>query len=77
LKLTGEIGRVDGAGARRPRREHHRALKTLGCDVHAAVTALLKAGVKRRTEAEKHDNAPQMSGPDRIRMTEFSALAVS
>jgi hypothetical protein len=37
----------------------------------------LKAGVKRRTEAEKHDNAPQMSGPDRIRMTEFSALAVS
>ena len=52
-------------------------LKTLGCDVHAAVTALLKAGVKRRTEAEKHDNAPRMAGPDRIRTTEFSALAIS
>jgi hypothetical protein len=44
-------------------REHHRAPSTLGCDVHAAFTALLKAGVTRRTEAEKHDSAPRMAGP--------------
>jgi hypothetical protein len=77
LKLASEIGRTDGGGARRRRREHHRAHSTLGCDVRAAVTALLKAGVKRRTEAEKHVNAPRIAGPDRIRMTEFSALAIS
>lgn len=65
LKLTGEIGRTDGAGARRPGREHHGALKTLGCDVHAAVTALLKAGVKRRTEAGTHGSCTA-DGPSRI-----------
>jgi hypothetical protein len=56
---------MGGAG----RREHHRALKTLGCDVHAAFTALLKAGVERRTKAEKHDSAPRIAGSDCIRGT--------
>ena len=77
LKLAAEIGRTDGAGARRRRREHHRAPGTLGRDGHAAVTALLKAGVKQKTEAEKHDNAPRKAGPGRIRMTEPPRLALS
>jgi hypothetical protein len=45
------------------RREHHRAPNTPRCGVHAAFTALLKAGVKRRTEVEKHDSAPRIAGP--------------
>jgi hypothetical protein len=57
LKLAGE-GRTGGAGARRRRHDHHRALRRW-TGVHAAVTALLKAGVTRRTEAEKHNNAPR------------------
>ena len=63
MKLTEEIGRTDGVGTKRRRREHHGALNTLGCDVHATFTALLKAGVTRRTEAEAHDSAPRIAGP--------------
>jgi hypothetical protein len=46
-----------------PRREHHRALNTLSCDVHAAFTALLKAGVTRRREVEKHGSAQRIASP--------------
>jgi hypothetical protein len=64
LKLAGEIGRTGGAGASRQRREHDQAFKALGSDVHAAVAALLKGGVKRRTEAEKHDSASRTAGSE-------------
>jgi hypothetical protein len=60
--LADEIGRTDGVGARRQRREHHQAVRTSRRDVHATGTALLKTGDKRRTEAEKHDNAPRIAG---------------
>jgi hypothetical protein len=49
---------------------------TLGCDVHAAVTALLKAGVKRRTE-EQHDTASRMAAPGVHPNDPPSALALS
>jgi hypothetical protein len=74
LKLAGEIGRTGGAGARRRRREHHRALKTLGGGIHAAFTALLKAGVVRKTEAGKHDSPPRIArGRIASESTELSA----
>ena len=49
---------------------------TLGCDVHAAVTALLKAGVERRAE-EKHDTTPRLAGPGVHPNDPPSALALS
>jgi hypothetical protein len=66
LKLAQEIGGTGGAGATRPGREHHYAPKTLGCDVHAAFTALLRAGVTRSIEAGKHDSGPRIAGTDVI-----------
>jgi hypothetical protein len=60
-KPADEIGRTDGVGARRRRREHLQALRTPGRDVHATGTARIKAGDKRRTEAENHDNAPRIA----------------
>jgi hypothetical protein len=62
VKLADASGRTDGAGARRRRREHLQALRTPGRDVHATGTARMKTGDKRRTEAEKHDNAPRIAG---------------
>ena len=69
MKLTDEIGRTDGVGARRRRREHHQALRTPTRDVHATDTARVKAGDERRAKAEEHDNAPQVASPDRVRST--------
>jgi hypothetical protein len=62
VKLADEIGRTDGVGARRRRREHLQALRTPGRDVHATCTALMKAGDMRKTEVGKHDNAPRIAG---------------
>jgi hypothetical protein len=64
MKLTDEIGRTDGVGARRRRREHHQALRRPNRDVHATNTARMQAGDKRRVKAEEHDNAPQVAGLD-------------
>jgi DNA-3-methyladenine glycosylase II len=50
--------------------------KTLGCDVHAAFTALLKAGVTRRIEAGKHDNRPRIASTE-LHPTKLSALTMS
>jgi hypothetical protein len=73
---TQGIGRPGGVGATRRGREHQRALKRLDCDVHTAFTALLKAGVKRWTEAMKHGSA-RRDRLDHIRMTRLSALTLS
>jgi hypothetical protein len=77
LKLARQIGRTGGEGAKRRRREHHRALKTLTGDVHAAFTALLKAGAKRRTEEEHMTVHRGSLALDRIRLANRSALTLS
>jgi hypothetical protein len=77
-KPAEEIGRTDGVGARRRRREHLQALRTPGRDVHATGTARIKAGDKRRTEAENHDNARRIARTgSHSRTTELSALTLS
>jgi hypothetical protein len=76
VKLADEIGWTDGVGARRRRREHHQALRTPGCDVHATGTALLKAGDKRRAGIEEHDNAPRGRRPNRVRRSAATAFAI-
>ena len=65
VTLAEQVGRTGGDVASRRRRAHHLAGQPPGCDVHAAVTALLEAGVERR-KVDRHDlrHGPLQPIPD-------------
>jgi hypothetical protein len=67
LKLAGAIGRTAGDVTGGEGASITEPPNRWGCDVHAAVTGLVKAGVEQGTEVENHGNGPRIAGADQVR----------